>query len=63
MHKGLSHTGYIPEGHIKQQALRHELSNLTRKLETAVLEENYEVAAKIRDCIEELEKGEKAILS
>jgi protein-arginine kinase activator protein McsA len=27
------------------------------------LEENYEVAAKIRDCIEELEKGEKAILS
>jgi protein arginine kinase activator len=51
------------KGHIKQQALRHELSNLTRKLETAVLEENYEVAAKIRDCIEELEKGEKAILS
>ncbi|MCX8237968.1 MAG: UvrB/UvrC motif-containing protein [Akkermansiaceae bacterium] len=63
MHKGLSHTGYIPEGLIKQQALRHELSNLTRQLETAVLEENYEEAAKIRDCIEELEKGEKAILS
>ena len=63
MHKGLSHTGYIPEGLVKQQALRYELSNLTTQLESAVSEENYEEAAKIRDRMEELEKGEEAVTS
>lgn len=63
MHKGQTHTGYIPEGLVKQQALRHELSNLTAQLEKAVLNENYEEAAKLRDRIGELEKGEETVSS
>lgn len=54
MHKGQSHTGYIPEGLVKQQAVRYELSDLEARLETAVKDEDYEEAARLRDRMSEL---------
>jgi protein arginine kinase activator len=65
MHKGQSHTGYMPEGLVKQQAVRHELSDLEARLETAVKDEDYEEAAQLRDRISGLavETKEGAITS
>lgn len=63
MHKGQTHTGYMPEGLVKQQALRQERSKLTAQLDKAVADENYEEAAKLRDRIEELGKGGEAVSS
>lgn len=60
MHKGQVHAGYMPAGLVKQQALKVELSDLEAELETAINDENFEEAAKLRDRISELEsaKGE-----
>ena len=54
MHKGTSHTGKIPAR--MQQAARHdaELEGLQKELEKAVLAENYETAASLRDQIKNL---------
>lgn len=55
MHKGTSHTGKMPAS--MQQHLRHdaEMQTLQKELEKAVLEENYESAADLRDQIKHLE--------
>ena len=54
MHKGQIHTGYMPDGLAKQQALKIELSDLEKELETAIDDEDFEEAAKLRDRINEL---------
>ena len=55
MHKGTSHTGKMPAR--MQQHIQHdaELEGLQKELEKAVLEENYESAADLRDQIKHLE--------
>lgn len=59
MHKATTHKGYIPEGLVKQQALRSQLTGLNADLEKAVSEERFEDAAALRDRINEIEnKGE-----
>ncbi len=59
MHKGLVHMGYVPDGLVKQQALRNERSDLDAKLKAAVISENFEEAAKVKDLIDALEKSTK----
>jgi len=61
LHKGTEHTGYLPEGLVKQQAVRQEHSDLAAKLEAAVQEERFEDAAKLRDRIDALEKRRKGL--
>jgi protein arginine kinase activator len=63
LHKGTEHIGYMPEGLVKQQAVRQEHSDLVARLEAAVLEERFEDAARLRDRIDELETSEKGALS
>jgi len=56
MHKGTLHTGKMPAR--LQANLRHdaEMQGLQKELEKAVLEENYETAADLRDQIKNLEE-------
>ena len=56
MHKGTTHTGKTPAR--LQEILRHdaEMQSLQKELEKAVIEEDYESAADIRDQIKHLEK-------
>ena len=55
MHKGTTHTGKTPAR--LQEILRHdaEMQSLQKNLEKAVVEEDYESAAEIRDQIKHLE--------
>ena len=55
MHKGTSHTGKTPAR--LQESLRHdaEMQSLQKGLEKAVIEEDYETAADLRDQIKHLE--------
>ena len=55
MHKGTTHTGKTPAR--LQEILRHdaEMQSLQKELEKAVIEEDYESAADIRDQIKHLE--------
>ena len=63
MHKAASHKGYIPEGLVKQQAIRSELTSLSTDLERAISEERFEDAAALRDRISNLEKKEEGVAS
>ncbi len=55
MHKGVKHTGKIPERLEKMLARDNEIKGLTSDLRRAVLEEQYEAAAALRDKIRMLE--------
>ena len=55
MHKGTSHTGKMPARMQQNLRLDAELEGLQKELEKAVLEENYESAASLRDQIKHLE--------
>ena len=59
MHKGGVHKGYLPEGIAIKQALKSELASLAEKLESAIEDERFEEAAKLRDQISKIgkEKG------
>jgi protein arginine kinase activator len=59
MHKGGVHKGYLPEGLAKKQALESELASLVSKLESAIAEERFEDAAKVRDRISLIEQKER----
>ncbi len=59
MHKGMVHQGYLPEGLLKEQALRGKVEALEKELREAVESEDYEAAAGLRDTIQELKKGGK----
>lgn len=64
MHRGSTHTGYLPAGLQKQHALESELAELTEKLDHAVREERFEEAASLRDRIQELEnQGKDSVTS
>ena len=55
MHKGIKHTGKIPERLEKMLARDNEIRGLTSDLRRAVVEEQYETAAALRDKIRLLE--------
>ncbi len=56
MHKGLKHTGKCPERLQRSQARLSAMSNLNEALRKAVVEEQYEEAASLRDKIKALER-------
>jgi protein arginine kinase activator len=55
MHKGVKHTGKVPERLEKKLARENEIRGLTSDLRRAVVEEQYETAASLRDKIRVLE--------
>lgn len=55
MHKGTSHVGKVPKGLMEQQVLDQRLEELRSRLEQAVVAENYEEAAGLRDEIRRIE--------
>lgn len=54
-----AHTGKISGPDSEEIKKQNELDDLKSQLQKAIFEERYEDAAKIRDSIKELEKGEK----
>ena len=57
MHKGTSHVGKVPPRLLKARQRDDEMKKLQRDLRKAVTEEKYEVAAGLRDKIQQLETG------
>ncbi|MEI7927693.1 MAG: UvrB/UvrC motif-containing protein [Verrucomicrobiales bacterium] len=55
MHKGSSHVGKVPKGLMEQQVFDQRLEELRSRLEQAVVSENYEEAAGLRDEIRQIE--------
>jgi protein arginine kinase activator len=55
MHKGTKHTGKVPERLEKMLAWDNQIRSLTSDLRRAVVEEQYETAAALRDKIRTLE--------
>ena len=55
MHKGTEHVGKLPERAARQMQLNDKMRALNDNLEKAVAEENYEIAASLRDQIKQLE--------
>jgi protein arginine kinase activator len=62
LHKGVSHTGYFPEGLVKLHELKSELEELNARLDEAIAEENYEEAASLRDKIRALKQKEEGLV-
>jgi protein arginine kinase activator len=54
MHKGTEHVGKLPERAQRTIELSDRVRTLTKNLEKAVAEENYETAASLRDEIQQL---------
>jgi protein arginine kinase activator len=54
MHKGTEHVGKLPERAQRTIELSDRVRTLTKNLEKAVAEENYETAASLRDQIQQL---------
>jgi protein arginine kinase activator len=59
MHRGISHVGKVPEGLMAQQFKHQRLQDLRSRLEQAIVSENYEEAAGIRDEIHSLDEPAK----
>ena len=60
MHKGVRHTGKVPNGLMERHQRAKRLDELRQRLEAAVDAENYEEAAGLRDEIRGLESMEEA---
>ena len=58
LHRGGKHEGRIPQGLVAFEQRKERLTNLALALESAVEEEDYEKAAKLRDQIQEMENSE-----
>lgn len=63
LHKGVSHTGYVPEGLVKLHELKSELEKLNARLDEAISGEQYEEAACLRDEINALKKEEEGLVN
>ena len=63
LHRGVTHTGYVPKDLAELQRLKSELDVLTAQLEEAITEERYEEAAALRDQIETLENQKKGMVT
>ena len=55
MHKGTEHIGKLPQRAHRELELSDRMRSLTRDLQKAVADENYETAASLRDQIRQLE--------
>jgi len=55
MHKGTSHVGKTPARLLESMQFDAEMENLQKELQKAVVDENYESAAELRDQIKHLE--------
>ena len=55
MHKGTTHLGHVPDGLVEAHARQLRLDELRNRLDEAISAENYEVAAGLRDEIQEIE--------
>ena len=55
MHHGIKHEGKVPSGMADSLALRKKLAAMKKDLDSAIAEENFEAAVKLRDGIKELE--------
>lgn len=55
MHRGTEHTGKRPEGMVDETANRDAIAQARQDLQSAIENENFEKAAKLRDTIKELE--------
>jgi len=55
MHKGTEHVGKLPQRAHRVLELSDRMRTLTKSLEKAVADENYETAASLRDQIKQLE--------
>ncbi len=60
MHKGTEHVGKAPKALQQARSTTRQRESLQDRLARAVEEENYELAAKLRDEIKELEKESAA---
>ncbi len=60
MHKGISHTGKVPERLMQRLELERTVRELHEGLRAAVASEDYEEAARLRDRIKRLEQGGSA---
>ncbi len=56
MHKGTRHVGKIPARQFREVELGRQLSDLRTTLQKSVADEDYELAAKLRDEIRQLEQ-------
>ncbi|MCU0795027.1 MAG: UvrB/UvrC motif-containing protein [Akkermansiaceae bacterium] len=55
MHKGAEHLGKVPQGQIAEKQRREKIADLRGRLDAAVEDELYELAAALRDEIRQLE--------
>ncbi len=60
MHAGTRHSGKVPSVALRRYASEMEVSRLQDALARAVADENYELAARCRDQIREIEQSEAA---
>jgi protein arginine kinase activator len=60
MHKGIEHVGKVPKALRQARTTSRQRESLQDRLERSVAEENYELAAQLRDEIKELGKGSAA---
>ncbi len=60
MHKGTEHVGKVPKALHQARTASRQRESLQDRLNRAVDEENYELAAQLRDEIKELESGSAA---
>jgi len=55
MHHGIKHEGKVPSGMADSLALRKKLATMKKDLESAIADEDFELAVGLRDGIKELE--------
>ena len=59
MHKGLQHTGKVPERVLARISRKEEISTLRSQLQAAITAENYEEAAHLRDTLNAREANQE----
>lgn len=60
LHKGLTHNGHVPSGLVELEQKHSRESELKKKLDQAIAEENYEDAARLRDELQKITEEEAA---
>lgn len=56
MHKGTRHVGKVPQRQFREVEMTNRLENLRTDLQKSVADEDYELAAKLRDEIRQMEQ-------
>lgn len=59
IHRGVKHVGKVPHNALKHASLQNELRDLRVQLRTAVEQEAYEEAARLRDLIRQKEQPDE----